>query len=266
MGGRIHNAPISGLAKFPYLLPTKHHFTQIVIYAIHNAQLHAGVNATLTALRQNYWIPAACQVIRQLLKKCVTCQRVIAKPYQAPDPPPPLAVTRTQASRPFQVTGVDFTGALYVRSTEGERKVYVCLFTCAVTRAVHLEVVTDLSVETFLLALRRFSSQRSTPSIMMSDNASTYLAAANELRQLFSSSLLSDTLSQRGIDWRFIPKRAPWFDGFWECLISLTKLSLKKILGRTFTTLPILETLITEVEAVLNDRPLTYLSSDVSDP
>ena len=153
-----------------------------------------------------------------------------------------------------------------MRSTEGERKVYVCLFTCAVIRAVHLEVVTDLSVETFLLALRRFSSRRSTPSIMMSDNASTYLAAADELRQLFSSSLLSNTLSQRGIDWRFIPKIAPWFGGFWERLISLTKLSLKKILGRTFTTLPILETLITEVEAVLNDRPLTYLSSDVSDP
>ena len=100
-GGRIHNASISELAKFPYLLPTKHHFTQLVIYAIHNAQLHAGVNATLTALRQNYWIPAACQIIRQLLKKCVTCQRVIAKPHQAPDPPP-LAVTRTEASRPFK--------------------------------------------------------------------------------------------------------------------------------------------------------------------
>ena len=232
-----------------------------MIYAIHNAQLHAGVNATLTALQQNYWIPAAHQIIRQLLKKCVTCQRVIANPYRVPDPPP-LAVTRTQASRPFQVTGVDFTGVFYVRSIEGEKKVYVCLFTCAVTRAVHLEVVTDLSIETFLLALRRFSSRRSTPSIMMSDNASTYLAAADELRQLFSSSLLSDTLSQRGIDWRFIPKRALWFGGFGERLIGLTKLTLKKILERTFMTLPILQTLITEVETVLNDRPLTYLSFD----
>ena len=77
------------------------------------------------------------QIIRQPLRKCVTCQRVIAKPYQAPDLPP-LTMTRTQASRPFQVTGVDFTGALYVRSTESEKKVYVCLFTSAATRAVHL--------------------------------------------------------------------------------------------------------------------------------
>ena len=264
-GGRIHNAPIGELAKFPYLLPTKHHFTHLVIYAVHNAQLHAGVNSTLTAIRQSYWIPAARQMIRQILRKCVTCQKVIAKPYQAPDPPP-LIMARTQASRPFQVTGVDFTGALYVRNSNGEMKVYICLFTCAVTRAIHLEVVTDMSVETFLLALRRFSSRRSTPNTMISDNASTYQAAADELKQLFSSPLLSDALSQRGIDWKFIPKRAPWFGGFWERLIGLTKLSLKKILGRTFTTLPVLQTLVIEVEAMLNDRPLTYLSSDITDP
>ena len=77
--------------------------------------------------------------------------------------------------------------------------------------------------------------------------------------------MLSDTLSQRGINWKFIPKKAPWFGGFWECLIGLTKLSLKKILRRTFTTLPVLQTLIIEKEPVLNDRPLTYLSSDVTD-
>ena len=167
-----------------------------MIYAIHNAQLHAGVNATLTALQQNYWIPAARQIIRQLLKKCLTCQRVIANPYRVPDPPP-LAVTRTQASRPFQVTGVDFTWVFYVRSIECEKKVYVCLFTCAVTRVVHLEVVTDLSIETFLLALRRFSSRRSTPSIMMSDNASTYLAQLMNCDS-YSPRLSSVTHSAKG--------------------------------------------------------------------
>ena len=260
----IHNAPLSEIARFPYLLPAKHHFTDLVIYFTHNTQLHAGVNGTLTAIRQNYWIPSARQVIKRLLRKCVTCRKVIAKPYQPPDPPP-LVMERTQMTQPFQVTGVDFTGALYVRGSEGEIKVYVCLFTCAVTRAVHLEVVTDLSVETFLLALRRFSGRRSTPKTMISDNASTYMAAADELKQLFNLTLLSDTLNRRGIDWKFIPKRAPWFGGFWECLIGLTKLTLKKMLGRTFTTLPILQTLIVEVEAVLNDRPLTYLSSDIKD-
>jgi len=109
-GGRIQNAPISELARFSYLLLAKHFFTELVIYATHSAQLHAGVNGTLTAIRQNYWIPGARQVIKRLLRKSVKCRKVTAKPYQPPDPPP-LVTVRTQVTQPFQVTGVDFTGA-----------------------------------------------------------------------------------------------------------------------------------------------------------
>ncbi|XP_065902663.1 uncharacterized protein [Dysidea avara] len=103
------------------------------------------------------------------------------KPYQIPDPPP-LPQIRTCASVPFTITGIDFTGVLYVRNNHAKEKVYICLFTCATSRAIHLEVVTDLTVDTFLLAFRRFSSCRSLPQIIVSDNASTYLAAADELQ------------------------------------------------------------------------------------
>ena len=101
---------------------------------------------------------------------------------------------------------------------------------------------------------------------MISDNVSTYLAAADELKELFISPLLSDTLSKKGVQWQFIPKRAPWYGEFWEQLIGLTKISLKTIFGRTFTTLLDLQTLIVEIEAILNDWPLTHLSFDVTDP
>ena len=163
--------------------------------------------------------------------------------------------SRVSQLNPFAVTGVDFTGALYVRTTEGEPKVYLCLFTCAVTRALHLEVVTDLTVEWFLQAFRRFAARRSVPTILLSDNASTYLVAAEELKYLFSSSELSESLSHKGTEWKFIPKRAPWFGGFWERLIGLTKSTLKKILGRAHATLESLQTIVVEVEALLNDRP-----------
>ena len=153
-----------------------------------------------------------------------------------------------------------------MRGNGREMKVYICLFTCAVTRAIHLEVVTDLTEENFLQAFRRFVSRRSLPYTMISDNASTYSAAANELNELFQSDSLKQTLNRKGVNWQFIPKRAPWFGGFWERLIGLTKNAVKKVLGRAFVSLSTLQTITTEIEAHLNNRPLTYVSSDIDDP
>ncbi|XP_065896204.1 uncharacterized protein [Dysidea avara] len=263
-GGRIHNAPLSETAKFPLLLPPKHWLTSLIIHSIHVQLFHAGTNATLTAIRQKFWIPTARQRIKSQLRRCVICRKHSGKPYQIPDPPP-LPQIRTCASVPFTITGIDFTGALYVRSNHTEEKVYICLFTCATSRAIHLEIVTDLTVETFLLAFRRFASRRSLPQILVSDNASTYLAAADELQQLLQSERLTETLGRKGVQWKFIPKRAPWYGGWWERLIGLTKMCLKKVLGRSKISLVVLQTLIVEVEATLNDRPLTHVSSDLSD-
>ena len=199
------------------------------------------------------------------IRQCVICRKCSGAPYKAPDPPP-LPKLRVQQSDPFTTTGVDFTGALYVRGIEGENKVYICLFTCAVTRAVHLEVVTDLTEQSFIQAFRRFVNRKSLPHTMISDNASTYLAAADELKNLFQSTSLKETLGRQGVEWKFIPKRAPWFGGFWERLIGLTKNALKKVLGRSFVSLTSLQTITTEIEAFLNNRPLTYVSSESDDP
>ena len=246
-------------------MPKNHLLTRLLVYAVHKDQLHAGVSNTVTALRQQYWIPSARQLVRQLLRKCVPCRRVIGKPYPVPESPP-LPQSRTKEGAPFEITGMDFTGALFVRNSGQENKAYICLFTCGLSRALHLEVVTDLSTETFLQAFRRFVSRKSLPSVMISDNASTFESAAEELRKLFNSRELMETLSMRGVRWQFIPKRAPWYGGFWERLIGMTKTVVRKVLGRSFITLEALQTLTVEIEAVLNDRPLTYLSSDIVDP
>jgi len=265
-GGRIHNAPLSELAKFPYLLPQNNHLTLLIVNHVHVSLSHVGVGSTLTALRQSFWIPSGRQYVRKLLRRCTVCRKHGGRPYANPESAP-LPKVRVQNVLPFTITGVDFTGALYVKQHGGEEsKVYICLFTCATSRAVHLEVVSDLSMPTFLLAFRHFAARRSLPQVMMSDNATTYTSAAEELTDLLSSEEIKTVLGRKGIEWKFIPKKAPWFGGYWERLIGLTKASIKKTLGRAHITLPTLQTIITEVEAVLNDRPLTYISEDIKDP
>ena len=264
--GRIDNAPVSDTAKYPYLLPTKHRFTTLVVMDAHENLLHSGVSSTVAHLRGKYWIPRIRQCVKSILRKCVICRRVVGKPYPIPDPPP-LPKDRVQESVPFSVTGVDFAGPLFVRNSDNSKiKVYLCLFTCASTRAVHIEIIPNMTESAFILAFRRFASRKSLPKTMISDNALTFIAASKEIHELTNSPTLHENLNIFGTKWKFIPKRAPWFGGFWERLIGLTKNCLKKVLGNNCIDLETLQTITTEVEATLNDRPLTYVSSDSADP
>ena len=164
-----------------------------------------------------YWIPAIRVYVRKLLRRFIICVKLTGKPYRAPDQPP-LPRSRIEEPTPFSVCGVNFTGALYVREGDSERKFYIFLCTCATTRAVHLEVVLDMTLESFILAIRKFVSRRLLPRRMMLDNVSTCLAAAEELELLFKSTSLKQAVEGCGVTWQFIPKRAPWFSGLWERL------------------------------------------------
>ena len=185
-GGRIYNAALSESAKFPILLPPKYMLMSLIIYSEHCQMLHAGINTTLTAIQQQFWIPTARQHIKSLLCHCTICRRHGGKPYATPDLRPLLEIPTCDLI-PFTITGINFIGALNVCQNNTENKVYICLFTCATSCAVHLEFVTDLTVETFLLAFRRFKSLRLVPKVVVSDNASTYLAGADQLQWLCQS-------------------------------------------------------------------------------
>ncbi|XP_077990938.1 uncharacterized protein LOC144445269 [Glandiceps talaboti] len=264
-GGRLHNAPLTETAKFPALLPKYHHFTRLIVQYHHRHSKHIGLQGTVTAIRQYYWIPSI-----RVTRKCVTCKFVIGLSYQAPIKAP-LPVLRVTDRPAFTVTGVDFTGELYIKlyiklEVGKEAKRYVCLFTCATTRGVHLELVDNMTTSAFLRAFRRFAARRSLPNRMLSDNASTYEAAAKEIHELMKSPSVKAFLANHLVQWDFIPKRAPWFGGFWERLIGITKLCLKKVLRRAYVYEDELRTLLAEVEAVINDRPLTYVYGDSNEP
>jgi len=148
------------------------------------------------------------------------------------------------------------------KDSDREQKVYVCLFTCASTRAVHLEMVSSLEVNEFISAFRRFSARRGLPATIISDNAKTFKSAAKEVRKLWRSPRLSEYLSLRSVKWKFIVELAPWHGGMWERLVRSTKRCLKKVIGRAMLTYNELYTLLVEVEGVINSRPLTYVSDD----
>mgnify|MGYP002804322562 CR=1 FL=1 len=158
-GARIHNAPLSQQAKHPYLLPPNHLFTALVVYEAHARQLHSSTAPTVTAWRQNLWITSITQYVNELLRRCVICRKLEGTPYNAPDPAP-LPTIRVQQAEPFYVTGPDYAESLYVIEHNREIKSYVCSFTCAVTRSIHLEVVTDLTERSFLQAFWHFASCR----------------------------------------------------------------------------------------------------------
>ena len=137
-------------------------------------------------------------------------------------------------------------------------KVYIVLFTCCVTRAVHLELVEDLTSQTFRRALRRFSSRRGTPALIVSDNAKTFRATQKALKRLFDDPEVKGELERTKTEWRFNLERAPWWGGFFERIVGCVKACLRKVLGKAKLTFDEFLTVLVEIEGTLNSRPLTY--------
>lgn len=262
--GRIDNSKLSSYAKRPILLPGKSPLTRLIIQDFHVRYLHAGVNETLAALRSKFWLPQARCQIKRILKKCTICLKVEGRSFPVP-PISDLPHERVNQSRPFQITGVDLTGAIFVKVAGQCSKAYIVLFTCAVTRAVHLEIVSDVSVREFISAFVRFVSRRSYPQIMYSDNATNFVSASKILRTIANHQSVVNTMNYYHVQWKFSTPRAPWQGGIWERLIGMMKSSFKKIVGNALLTLTELTTLVVQIESKMNDRPLTYVSGDLHD-
>ena len=148
------------------------------------------------------------------------------------------------------------------QSEECNKKAYICLFTCASTRAIHLELTAGLNVETFLLAFRRFISRRGLPATLMSDNAKTFKSASKDIRSITRSTEVIRYLTNQRTSWRFIVSRAPWWGGFWERMVRSVKRCLRKVIGKATLKCEELNTLLVEAESIINCRPLTYVYND----
>ena len=179
---RLKHANISLLSKTPVLLPAKSQYSELLIRECHEQVFHNGTVETLNLAQQRYWIIRGRESTKRIVRQCIVCKKLEGLPFHSvfsPDLPP----FRVDDGPPFSHVGIGFAGPLMVKNKEGDReqKVYVCLFTCASTRAVHLELVRSLEVSEFIFAFRRFSARRGLPATIISDNAKTFKGRQKKL-------------------------------------------------------------------------------------
>lgn len=262
VGGRISRSGLEYEHKHPAFLPSEHSLTFLIIDSIHRNFLHPGVNTTHFLLLQQFWIIAAKRTIRRRLSKCIQCFRTNPQPLQPYMSD--LPSYRVNQIKPFSIVGVDLGGPFRIKvgSHRGAKmdKAYLCLFVCLATKAVHLEVVSTLSTEGFIAALRRFVGRRGRCNVIHADCGTNFVGAKNQLNPLMQQATRAEK-----IEFKFNPPGAPHFGGVWEIQIKAAKSHLYRVVGDQVLTFEELTTLFVQIEAILNSRPLYPISSDPND-
>ena len=190
-----------------------------------------GVKSTITELRSRFCIVQGRQFVRKLLYQCVVRRKLEGRPYTAP-PPPPLPEFRVKEEPSFTHVGIDFPGPLYVKSLNSpHQKVRICLYTCCVTRAIHFDLVPDLTATAFLRSFRRFTGRRERPSVVVSDNGKIFKPAAREITRILKDPGVKRHFAKELMTRSFNLEKAPWWGEVFERLVRSVKRCLKKTIS-----------------------------------
>lgn len=270
VGGRLQKAIISFDNKHPVILPNDHHLTKLIVRQMHLDTLHGGPRLMMGMLQKQYWIIHGKQLTTKEYQNCVTCRRFRAKTKN--QIMGELPKERVSLERAFLHTGVDYAGPIEVKTSKlrsaRSHKGYIALFVCLGTGAVHLELVSDQTTDAFMAGFNRFMARRGLCSTIHSDNASTFVKAAKTLHKEEEKWLngknqeLAALLAPKGIQWKFIPVQSPNFGGLWERNVRSMKDHLKRTLKNARLTFEEYNTVLCQIEATMNSRPIGPLTTN----
>ncbi|XP_055633490.1 uncharacterized protein LOC129773857 [Toxorhynchites rutilus septentrionalis] len=276
VGGRLARSNINYDCKHPILLPAKSTLTELILRHEHLSNHHLGPEALLASIRRCFWIPQGRRAARNVVWKCIPCFKANPNRGMLEQIMGQLPPQRLEAAPPFYICGLDYGGPITLIQRRGPgsptTKGYICVFVCFTTRAVHLEAVSSLSTRAFLAALRRFIARRGHCGHIHSDNGTNFVGAAREIREWYKrrasdehNTQVANYLSMGGTQWHFNAPASPHMGGLWEAAIKSAKRYLKIITGNAKLTFEEFSTLLADIEAILNSRPISPASSDPND-
>ena len=267
VGGRLSRLAMPEEIKHPIILSKDLHISTLLLRHIHKLLGHGGRNFMLSHLRKKYWIIKANSAARKIITDCTVCKRQRGRVGEQKMADLPLE--RIQPDKPpFTDVGVDYFGPIEIKRGRSVVKRYGVIFTCMASRAVHLEVAHTLDTDSCIHALRRFICRRGQVTSLRSDNGTNLVGAERELKEALkglNQDKIQNAMLQQGIKWNFNPPAGSHHGGVWERLIRMVRNVLRSVLKQQMLDEEGLQTLMCEVEAILNDRPLTKSSDDPMD-
>ncbi|KAK0130929.1 hypothetical protein N1851_034390 [Merluccius polli] len=268
VGGRLCDSSLPNSLKHPAIIPKDHHITKLIIAHCHEKVKHQGKGLTINEIRSNgYWIPGMNRAVASYIWQCVTCRRLrrSTEIQRMADLPP----ERVEPSPPFTYSGMDCFGPFFTKQGRKEHKRYGLLFTCFCSRAIHIEMLDDLSTDSFINGLRCFIAIRGAVRQIKSDQGTNFVGAKNAFNEALKeldTNRLTAFLAEKQCDFSMNAPHSSHVGGVWERQIRTVRSILSSTISLSSGRLDdaSLRTFLYEAMAIVNSRPLTV--DNLNDP